>query len=546
MKGDWTLRVAIAISVVVVGACAGGEEERVMEWRQYPVPYGTPDTKRPPDEEFLKLVPPLKELGAVSDEAKKLGVAVWWADYGQTLFSEQPPTDEDLARKSVIRTPAGEDEAVVLAMWGLKDVGEVTLRAWTGIPPNAPVFPVTVRVMEHQPRKIPGDYFGYHIEGGRVVGLPAYLPEQSSVEVKSGENAVFWVTVSVPPDAAAGTYEIPLRLILKNARKAVTLPVTVEVLPFALPRAKIAYGMYFYSEMLKNPRDRTPEMLRLYCRDLARHGMTSFTLANYTRLHDADGNLKLDGVPALEWLAQMIEDGLVTKDVPIMFLDGGGIQLGNPHAPEILAAFKKEIEKRGWPEFLYYGPDEPAVNEKSLATFRGLEPVRKQFRIVTAISEHAASTYADFLDVWEVNAGTTTPELQELAAKKGAELWNYTCHNRGQGEAPFNRFYAGIYTWALRLKGNFIWAYTGNYTREHGQYLPWSPIYCYVVPSDDVGLVPSVAWEARREGVEDYRLLTLLKQQGKADELEDILEAHRAKMPLSELRARALRAAAKP
>lgn len=51
-----------------------------------------------------------------------------------------------------------------------------------------------------------------------------------------------------------------------------------------------------------------------------------------------------------------------------------------------------------------------------------------------------------------------------------------------------------------------------NYTREKGRYLPWSPVYCYVVPSDE-GVVPSVAWEARREGVEDYRLLTLLEEQ---------------------------------
>ena len=32
----------------------------------------------------------------------------------------------------------------------------------------------------------------------------------------------------------------------------------------------------------------------------------------------------------------------------------------------------------------------------------------------------------------------------------------------------------------------------------------------YVVPSDE-GVIPSVSWEARREGVEDYRLLTLLE-----------------------------------
>jgi len=498
----WMLAGLCCMALMTNAFAAGEEADRVMNWRQYPCPYGTPDTPRPPDEAFLKVIPPLKTLGAVSDEAKELGVAIWWADYGQNLFSEQPPTDEDLARKGAIREP------LVLALWGLDDVGSATLSV------NDPVFPVTIRTVEFEPRYVPGDYFGYHIDGGRKVGISTYLPEESSAVVKTGENAAFWVTVSVPRDAAPGTYEISFQLTLNDANKAVTLPATVEVLPFKLPRAKIAYGMYFRpsEKTLKNPRDRTPERLRFYWRDMARHGMTSATLYNYTRLHDPEGNLKLDSVPVLGWLEEMIEEGLVTPDVPVMFLDGGGIDLANPKAPEILASLKKEIAERDWPEFLYYGPDEPAVNDKSLAEFKRLQPLREYFRVATAISDHAVSAYADLLDVYIVNAGCTSPEIRKLAADKHAELWNYTCHNRGRSNAPFQRYYAGIYTWALRLKGNFIWAYTENYTREKGQYLPWSPVYCYVVPSDE-GVIPSVAWEVRREGVEDYRLLTLLEEQ---------------------------------
>ena len=501
------LLAVISCVLPITAALSGAEEEaRIIEWRQYPVPHDTPKTLRPPDEEFLRLVPPLKELGAVSNEAKKLGVAAWWADYSQCLFSGQPPTDEDLARQPTFRTVAGEDEPVVLALWGLRDVGEMTLSV------NDPAFPVTIRTVEFDPRYIPSDYFDYHIEGGRVVGIPTYLPERSSVEVTEGKNAAFWLTFSVPPDARPGQYEIPLRLILNDGNQTVTLPVTVEVLPFELPRAKIAYGMYFRpsAKTLKNSRDRSPEMLRVYWRDMARHGMTSATLYNYTRLHDDAGTLKLDAVPTIEWLKQMIEDQLVTADVPVMFLDGGGIDLRNPRATEILAALKTEVQIRGWPEFLYYGPDEPVVSEQSLAKLNSLQPVRQSLRIVTAISDHAAVAYADLLDVFVVNVGRTTPEFQKLAAEKGVELWNYTCHNRGRGNAPFQRYYAGVYTWALRLKGNFIWAYTENFVRENGKYLPWSPIYCYVVPSDE-GLLPSIAWEARREGVEDYRLLILLE-----------------------------------
>ena len=500
-------RITVCLVLLVTLSARAQQQTTVMEWRKYPVPHGTPKTPRPPDEAFLRLLPPMKKLGTVSGAAKEIGLVAWWADYGQFLFSEQPPTNQDLARRSVIRTAAGEDEPVILALWGLRAVGEVTLHV------DGPVFPVNVRVVEFEPRHIPSSYENYSIEAGRVVGIPTYLPERSSVEVSSGQNAAFWLTVSVPSDAQPGTYEIPVRLVLNDTEQAVRLPITVEVLPFKLPRAKIAYGMYFRpsAQALKNPRDRTLEMIRHYWRDMASHGMTSATLYNYTRLYDDAGKLKLDGVPALEWLQQMMEDRLVTADVPVMFLDGGGIHLQNPRAPEILAAFKKETRARGWPELLYYGPDEPAVNDESLASFKQLQPVREQLRIVTAINDHAAAVYGDLLDVFIVNVGCTTPAIQQLVVDKGVELWNYTCHNRGRGNAPFQRYFAGIYTWSLRLKGNFVWAYTENYVRENGQYLPWSPIYCYVVPSDE-GLLPSIAWEARREGVEDYRTFVLLEE----------------------------------
>lgn len=268
----------VGIMAVVCALCehSRADADRVMNWRQYPVPHGTPATPRPADEEFLKVIPPLRTLGAVDDEAQQSGVAAWWADYGQHVFSEQPPTDEDLARKGAIRTSAGEDEPLVLALWGIEDAGTVTMEIFE------PAFPVTIRKIEFEPRQIPSGYYDYEIDGGRIVGIPTYLPEGNQGEVTAGANTAFWITVSVPPEAKPGTYNMKGRVILHGASKDIDLPITVEVLPFDLPRAKIAYGMYFRPSVqtLKNPRDRTPEMMRFYWRDLARHGGSTraFTL----------------------------------------------------------------------------------------------------------------------------------------------------------------------------------------------------------------------------------------------------------------------------
>jgi len=511
--------IVLGLSALLLGGILCDAAGPVRWWRQYPVPYLTPKTERPPDEAFLKLVPPLRKTPEFDEASKATGVAIWWADCGPHLFGEQPPTEEDLDRKPVIRAPAGEDEPLILCLWGLRDVGEAVLQA------SESAFPATIRTVVYAPTMVPGEDPRFApVKGGRRIWIPTYLPEGDSVEVKAGKNAVFWVTVPVPKGMAPGKHEIALRLILKESKKVATLPVTVEVLPFALPRAKIAYGMYFRPslKLMKRKEYLTDEMMRAYWRDQARHGMTSATIFNYSRLHDEAGNLNLYGTPIEKnlkmtgfnptpvgkYLEQMTEEGLVTEDVPVMFLDRGGIQLKHPKVGAILAAFKEEIARRGWPEILYYGLDEPAVNERSLAHFKSIQVVRDRFRIVTAINDYAATAYGDYVDAWVLNAGRTTPEIRELAARKRAEIWNYSCHNRGRGNIPFNRFYAGIYTWALKLKGNFIYAYCESYTWEQNDI---EARYCWVLPSLE-GPVPSTAWEARREGVEDYRMLALLEE----------------------------------
>ena len=494
------IALSLSLSLGLLSTRSLNADEPLRHWRQYPEPHGTPKTKRPPDAEFLKVLPPARSAPQFTAEQKQLGLALWWGDHGQRLDCLQPPGPEDLKRRPVVRVPRGEDEPLLLGLWGIRDGQQVTLSV------EESPFPVTIRHVEFSPRHVPGGYFKLKIEGGRRVGFANYLPQKATGQIEAGRNTIFWLTVHAPPDAKPGPYAIQLSLTV-HGKKVLKLPVAVEVPDYVLPRADVAYGMYFRPLGKHLPdRYRTPELMRAYWRDMARHGMTSATLYCYQRVHDKAGKLHVGGVRILKHLDAMVEEGLVTPDVPVMLLSGGFVDESRPDHPEIVARFKAEAAKRRWPEFVWYGPDEPAVNDKSLAAFQSLQPIRKHCRIVTAISDEAAEAYASLLDIYVINAGRLTPRIREVAAKSGAELWSYTCHNRGWGNAPFQRFYAGIYTWAFNLKGNFIWAYTENYAWEGNR----NSIYCYVLPSDG-GPVPSVAWEARREGVEDYRTLRLLE-----------------------------------
>ena len=507
------VRRAPAVGLIVflsLGQAIRGDEvpdPLLKEWRQWSIPHReVRKTPRPSDAEFLKLLPPQREEPEFDETSREHGMAIWWGDYSVQIFSRQPPTQEELTRRPVVQTIAGEDEPLVLGLWGIRDVGLVTLTV-----KDSP-FPITIRRVEFSPRKIPTDNFGETVEGARVIGLATFLPAEDTCDVLQGRNTVYWLTVETPGDAKAGSYACALQLAMhgsreKEKRQTIELPFTVEVLDYTLPVADIAYGMYFRPTSGQNlpAHYRTPEMLRVFWRDMARHGMTSATVYSDREqtIYDDEGNVTFDGNPDMEMLEAMMEEGLVHQGIPVMWL---WPHLTADAAPVVVA----EARKRGFPELLYYGVDEPPVEgERAKKAKEGLEsiqPWRDYFRIVTALSDRPAEVYADYLDIWAVSTGRITPELSDLAARKGAEMWTYACSDRGTGNSPMARFGAGLYTWALNLKGNFIWCYTEHYGWKDRR----NAFFCRVLPSPE-GPIPSIQWEARREGVEDYRSLRLLE-----------------------------------
>ncbi|MSR64919.1 MAG: hypothetical protein EXS18_03960 [Verrucomicrobiae bacterium] len=506
---------AMFLSCRVFAQDPAGAATKVREWDYIPR-YGGKEIPRPADEEFLKLVPPLRPVPLFAKSAQNLGMAIWWGDYSVQLFSEQPPLPADLTRKAEVQTPAGEDEPLVLGLWGLRNVGSVNLTV-----KNTPL-PMTIRRVNFAPRYVPGGSENEpRVKGGRVLGIANFLFPKAAAEVSAGANTVFWINICVPADTKPGKYTASLELAVQGSGKVIPLPVTIQVLNYRLPKAEIVYGMYFRPFHGSNLPDRflTREWLRLYFRDMARHGMTSASLYNrgtgakafFQTPPDKEGRVSLGNHPEILFLRDMMEDGLVTRNLPIMYLAGGIEPDGSA------TAIKNELTKLGLPEFLIYGPDEPAVNDQSLATFQSRQPYRKDFRLVTAITERAATAYADLLDVWVVNGGLITPELRQLAARKGAEVWTYDCAHRGSGNSTWSRFYAGLYTWALELTGNWLWCYTEGFYWEGGKVrsgeenIDWFPTHAFVLTGDE-GIVPSIEWEARREGVEDYRTLRMLQK----------------------------------
>ena len=83
-----------------------------------------------------------------------------------------------------------------------------------------------------------------------------------------------------------------------------------------------------------------------------------------------------------------------------------------------------------------------------------------------------------------------------------------------------DRFFAGYHTWTHGLRGNWQWCYTekgaGRVTADGELQLglptyedPWRVSYVLATPDSNV---PTVGWEARREGIDDCRYLQTLRE----------------------------------
>lgn len=498
------------------------------------------ETKAPTDEQkaFLQSILPADVPAPKPTEAQaERGFIHYWADPTVNFFTNMPPVVEDLDRQPIVRTPAGEDEPLLLGVWGLRRMHHAAL--WV----LEPVFETTVWVVSD-----PGER---EIMGMAKLGIPYFLEPDGEPKIESEHNVFFWINVNVPADAKPGTYTGKFALTVSeqpwseghkkhNYGHRIELPFMVEVLPIKLPRADVAFGMYFRPlGQWMAPQYCTPELMRAYYRDMARHGQTSATMYVYERLVDDQGNLFLDGKRTTRRMEMMREAGLIHPDIPFMWLGSGGLEWETEErAREHSVTMRAEFERRSWPEPLWYGPDEPSTPEEDAersagarSNFDRMAALRPTLRIVTAISSQAAAHFADDLDVWVVHNPNIDVAVKELAEKHGAEFWTYDCRHRGTNPT-WNRYYPGLFTWAYGLKGNFLWCYSELYTWEstRGAALVW------VLPSR-FGPIPSVGWETRREGIEDYRYLSELE---KLCRIADEAKAEQVKQWLAELRNRVL------
>ncbi len=328
-------------------------------------------------------------------------------------------------------------------------------------------------------------------------------------DLPRGTSVNFWLTFLADRETSEGPHAGKIRI--KPAVKPVTVvDLNVQVRPFLLQTPRAAFGMFYRGGSLPDYRDMTV------------HGQNSVTF--YGAGDFSESPPKSSRLPKSLGLAK--EAGLIHPDVPCLILQGNIANIEEGQRRAAVAWLEAQRLEQGWPEIIVYGWDEPPYPAPGLReTYLPMRDV--SMRLGTGMSGTATYAHGDVHDVWIVHDGHITPEMRAEAERRGAQVWTYSYRILREGYKPVRqRYYAGLYTWAHRLGGNVVWAYTDGTRHGHAWWLPGS---------DEP--MPLTGWEARREGVDDYRYLQMVEDCAAANEGDPLaveaaawLEALRARL----------------
>jgi hypothetical protein len=418
----------------------------------------------------------------------------------------------------------GEYEPITFAIHALSNLRGVRVEVSELTAPGDAAIPadhLDVRVVRCVREIVDADAKSYRLR-------PLLLEKRPAFDLAAGKTAQVWLTVQAPGDAAAGTYAGTVTVSPEQGTPT-ALRVQVCVLPFTLPSAPVELSMCF-----PRPPD-DDDLLRKQLIDLREHGMTGVEAGPGAFVESRDRHFGDDDVAATiarsRRLMAAFRAAYGQWRFPVTFEVGHQIAyhwdptknwfVFWPHDPTIEADFLKAINvveklgaEDGWPPLRAYALDEAGAHGllDEAVYYYGLIKQRKpELTTWTTIGGGIAmghdeigqlSPVVDFL-----STNRFTPEIAKALTDRGKPFGVYN----GAGDTLAGaRFFFGFYGWKTGAQQVLQWAYSFGESALQGNGLR-QPDEGYIYNAPD-GPLPSLQWEAAREGVDDYRYIELLRQ----------------------------------
>ncbi|MCF7854862.1 MAG: right-handed parallel beta-helix repeat-containing protein [Candidatus Pacebacteria bacterium] len=479
-------------------------------------------SKRPSARE-VKLVD-TRSLPEIAEEDKARGYLLFHRPYVDMVYQASVPRSRELRTTISCFATRGEYEPVTFSVHALKDLeaAEVVVSDLVG-PEGARIGNDSVDVREVRSLNKRITY-----ASSEYIQVPIYLAALDNVDIAAGTSQRFWVTIRAPEDARPGLYRGTIRFSAANAPFA-DIELVFRVLPFELLEPPgISWGVYFH--FMKNlPHDLAAVTAGM--EDMRNHGMTSVAPVGWMlewpldRVSVENGKITIDfdGGSRIEHLLN--EYKRLGYQEPLLVMNSGivdwaqkqsGQSIEGERFAELYKGIVSAIEAHGrshaWPELIWQPLDEPSgANVQACARLaRLLEEAGAKVEINGWGGVFPAAGGA--ADAWCVNGGLlSASRIRELHAKE-KKLWTYNidveCYR-----PELMRFAAGFMMWRAGADGMFNWEYACQYSKSSAfdEVDGRNFFHQYPATEGESG-GPATAWEAYREGVDDYKYVYTLEE----------------------------------
>jgi hypothetical protein len=362
--------------------------------------------------------------------------------------------------------------------------------------------------------------------------------ERRQLDIPKGEARLFWLTVKVPKDVSAGEYGFTLTL-RGSGRRPMQLPLTVRILSFHLLKP-LGKRWLLYSDsglwgML--PDEKALAILQ----EIADHGIDGLTELPFGKLdlsHLKEGIVRYDPEPLLRIHRLMEQVGLKGPHTIGVFAEPEaaralGLQVDlNKEWDERLKGAMRLIARKvvealrpyeiNW---LFYGYDEPGPeNLHALQQYRcwhegGAENYVTFFQKATYDVASQWMT-APCFSVGLINRKENAEWARKACDQHGQKFFWYGsgCYLGQEGRMFPNRYLTGWLFWKTKADAQVSWTFVRPHEDPFNDFdgsrvnqvepKDQCTVYPHFERSNDytsiIGIIPTIQWEAIREGISDY------------------------------------------
>ncbi len=467
-------------------------------------------------------------LAALSQELGLLAMAgreamVWRVSpWRLPAHASLPPVGTEDVEDVTVRLLQGEYETVALAVGNLTDaslayhVTATDLLQWH-----------EGREVENAGHIVLREAVPIRTRAGGLVrdALPLLQSQAQRMVIGGGENAVLWVTVHAE-GLAAGTYIAGIDLLPLVGTKRRQVRLTVEVLPLSIPKTGPPYICNWADLVRAEAAGWLPQAVR----DLDEHYVNVFLIRHgnipWPKV-DAEGNIvePLDFAKFDARLDLLPEGAIYLPALSMQWFEDLDTDL-KPWTPEHENALRQwavlirdHMQERGlgYERWAFYPKDEPAGDRfpqlvRNFAdTVHDADPeIHVYANPFSRTTSEEIRVMGEAIDVWAPNLSGLRPDDLEFMKQHGKRVWSYLVLGRlsnpyGAYRLPLWRVHqmglTGFGHWAYDSVDGSIWDDSDGRTSDYAT--------CYEGPD---GPIPSVRLESLREGVEDFRVLDMLRK----------------------------------